>query len=484
MVSPGRNDPCTCGCKHKYKHCCGRLSQNRFERQQWIDSSGTLRGKNLALLGAAADIFDLNRPWDTIKRRLCGAQVKEFYEFIGRLWPLSTDLLPLLPEPGSSLRALYLGEYAPELIVKNVCRFGLYADEILLINPFENPNRIAEQYNPLVHPEEWVEDTLRMLFQLLAMAPWVEKGFVTFIPNPCDFDRSLFQETVKSAEQRLTARPVTTKDIDDSIFHQHAMQKLFSCPPDYIERTYREINPNATDEEVSALIKYAEAQRLSNPFLTGETMDKMPAQFITSRTGANLETGMYLCQATGAFPYTNVRYRWEEILGARDRFDSTSETWTPLTKAFQGLDFKFLDHVSSKFAYTMRQEERLSGFRAYLRKVWKAVEGSPDPGEAERFARDFKDELTQSYQQAKKEWDDIDLDLLKWFGGGGIVAGATAAVETAFSNGKLSLALPAAGFVLNSVAQLIQARVRRRNFRKTVPMSAFIDLEKEKSGLT
>jgi len=97
---------------------------------------------------------------------------------------------------------------------------------------------------------------------------------------------------------------------------------------------------------------------------------------------------------------------------------------------------------------------------------------------SERFARDFKDELTQSYHEAKKEWADIDIDLLKWFGGGGIVAGVAAA-ETAFSDGKLSLALPAAGFVLNSVVQLVQAQIKRRNFRKTVPMSAFIDLEKQ-----
>jgi hypothetical protein len=57
-----------------------------------------------------------------------------------------------------------------------------------------------------------------MLFQLLAMTPWIDKGFVTFVPNPCDFDRSLFVETLKSAEQRSKANPITRKDIDESIF--------------------------------------------------------------------------------------------------------------------------------------------------------------------------------------------------------------------------------------------------------------------------
>jgi hypothetical protein len=73
----------------------------------------------------------------------------------------------------------------PQVIIQNVCRFGLYADEIILINPFDNPNMIAEKFNPVAHPEEWIEETLKVLFQLMAMAPWVEKGFVTFIAEDC-----------------------------------------------------------------------------------------------------------------------------------------------------------------------------------------------------------------------------------------------------------------------------------------------------------
>lgn len=81
---------------------------------------------------------------------------------------------------------------------------------------------------------------------------------------------------------------------------------------------------------------------------------------------------------------------------------------------------------------------------------------------------------------AKKAWSEIDIELLKWVGGGGIVAGVGVAVS-AMTTGGLSLALPAGGFVLNSVTQLIQASMKRSNFRKSVPMSAFIDLERKKS---
>ncbi len=317
-----------------------------------------------------------------------------------------------------------------------------------------------------------------MIYQLMAMAPWVEKGFVTFIPSPGDFDRPLLMKTVQLAEERTKGNPVTDEDVDESTLKQHMMRKLLACPPDYIAQTYREMKPDATDEEVAGLIDYVEGERKRDPFLMDGTMDKLPAQFMTTRSGANLEMGLYICQTIGAFPYTNYRYRWNEILGAREQFDPTMETWTPLTKAFQNLDFKFLDLVDPKFALEMRTEERLGGFRAYLRKVWNAVGGSPDPANADALARDFSDELTQSHQDAKREWSEIDIDLLKWVGGGGVIAGAGVAVS-ALTTGGLSLALPATGFAINSVAQLLQSTMKRRNFRKTVPMSAFIDLERK-----
>lgn len=251
MASIGRNDECSCGSKQKYKLCCLKLEEGRAERQDWLTHPQSLQDKNLILLAAATDIFGLKRGWDVVKRKITPAQVNEFYQFIAGLWPLSTDLTSMLPQPDSTLRALYLGEYAPETIVKNVCRFGLYADQILLINPFGNPNNIAEKYNPIVHPDEWIEDTLKSLFQLIAMAPWVIAGFVTFIPNPGDFDPQLLLSTVKLARARTKDKPVTRRDVDQSIMKQDVMRKLLSCPAHYIERVFKETQPNATDEQVA-----------------------------------------------------------------------------------------------------------------------------------------------------------------------------------------------------------------------------------------
>ena len=171
MPQLGRNDPCHCGSNKKYKKCCLSLDEHRPERLQLVNSSQTLTDKNLALLAAAADIFGLKHPWSKVKDGMTDARIREFYRFVAGLWPVTTDHQHTMPAPDSSLRALYLGENEPEMMVENVFRFSLYADQILLINPFQNPNVLAEKYNPVLHPKEWIIQTLRIIYQLDMLAP-------------------------------------------------------------------------------------------------------------------------------------------------------------------------------------------------------------------------------------------------------------------------------------------------------------------------
>jgi hypothetical protein len=80
----------------------------------------------------------------------------------------------------------------------------------------------------------------------------------------------------------------------------------------------------------------------------------------------------------------------------------------------------------------------------------------------------FRDELSQAYNDAKAEWSAIDRDLLKW---------AAPTVAGALASGHFS-PLIAAGFAVAGIGEIIQAEMKRREFRKKVPMSVFIDLEK------
>jgi hypothetical protein len=469
MLQPGRNDPCPCGSGKKYKKCCRVLDDQRSARSELVRSSQTLKDKNLALLQATFEIFGLNRPWGKVKDGMTDAQVREFYKFVANLWPVDTDPRHVLPSPDNSLRALYLGENDPEMMLDNVFRFCLYADQILLVNPFENPNVMAEEFNPILHPGEWRIQTLRRVYQLKLLAPWIEAGLVILIPDPGDFNRALRVETWDLAATRLKGWKPSSEDVDQSMIKERTRRALLLAPRSYFERTVREINPGISDDEVRKFVEYVESDRANDPLLPNDTLDRMPAQMMASNMGANLEMGMYICHATGAFPYTNVKFRWKELLGAKQDLDATAQIWSPLTNAFQQLKFKFLQNVDSGFACSIRQEGRLEAFRSFMRKLWNTVGGEPDFSKSEALARDFRDELTGAFKQAQSKWDAIDRELMKWAAGtlaGGLAAGAFLPI------------LATSGFAVAGLGEIIQAEMKRREFRKKVPMSVFIDLER------
>ncbi len=102
------------------------------------------------------------------------------------------------------------------------------------------------------------------------------EGFVTFIPNPGEFDRPLFVKTFELAKGRTKDQPITDRDIDESTIKQQTLRKLLALPPHYIAKTYREMEPNATDEQVARLIEHVEEERRRDPFLMEGTMDELP----------------------------------------------------------------------------------------------------------------------------------------------------------------------------------------------------------------
>jgi hypothetical protein len=303
----------------------------------------------------------------------------------------------------------------------------------------------------------------------MLLTPWIEAGLVVLIPDPGDFNRQLRVKTWDLAAARLRGWRPSDEDLDQSAAMQRARKTMLLYPRSYMERMTREANPGISDEVVRKVLEQMEDERANDPLLPNDTIDRMPGQFEAGRLGANLEMGMYICQATGAFPYTNVKFRWKEILGARQDLDATAQVWSPLTNAFQQLKFKFMDKVDSRFACSIRQEGRLEGFRSFMRHLWNTVGGEPDASKSEVFARDFRDELTQAFSNAKADWDAIDRELLKW---------AVPTLGGAMATGAFSLALPVAGFAVAGVGEIIQAEMKRREFRRKVPMSVFIDLER------
>lgn len=198
------------------------------------------------------------------------------------------------------------------------------------------------------------------------------------------------------------------------------------------------------------------------------------------RYSGMLESALYICDRTGAFPYTESHTKWRDLLAASDDLPERARTWTPLTRAFQELDFHFLDNVDSHFAARIREEERLNSFRIFLRDLWAKIGGSADPNRADVLAKDFAERLTDEHRKAEEEWKKIDRDaaattapgIIGGIMGSALIVGGLSVNATAIS-ALISLAVG-----LGATAN--RAHQKRREFRVSTPMSVFVDLKRHK----
>jgi len=122
------------------------------------------------------------------------------------------------------------------------------------------------------------------------------------------------------------------------------------------------------------------------------------------------------------------------------------------------------------------EDDRLGSFRSFLRDIWKEVGGEPDPSKISNITRDFVDRLKMEKSKMEAEWQKIDQDLLKWVG----ISGGLGSLAPCILTGELSLSFSGAGLIVPSVIQLIVSYSKRKSFRKTQPMSIFMDLSRHK----
>jgi SEC-C motif len=474
-----RNELCPCGSGRKYKRCHYRKS---FPHPEEL----SLHSRNRALLNAALDIFgfsqvksekEFRRAWVNLKTKISGSQIREFYQEQSRLWTPRTNWAALMPSPDDGkLRALYLGDIRPELILKNLIRFSLYSDELLVIDPFLNPWIISPEYNPIDNPDQHKQDILKLIYFLFQVAPWIESGIVRLIPDPTDFDVPLKRETWRLAMERRADQKLATEDLEEAheIGFQEVKRALLALPDNDLLRQFEKMGKPLTEEQKKEYLDYARRELRNDPLALEQPLggNRKDGQLIAMRGGANLETALIIGSQTGAFPYTNMRTRWQEIIAARDEMSETARVWSPLTKAFQGLEFRFLNNVDAGFAQRIREDGRLSTFRGLLRKVGKGANEIKDLGALDSFARDCKDELTAEHHKAEAEWSKIDEDFRKWAGTG---------ILGAVMSGHFipNLASFAVGTTL-TIGQLFHRYLKQQQFRKLNPMSVFIDLSRYK----
>jgi SEC-C motif len=466
-----RNAPCFCGSGKKYKHC-------HYRKPFYPEREVSVHHRNIILLAAAQDTFGFSkgRSWADFKSKITGDQIRRFYEVQATLWPPETDWAAIMPPPNEELRGLYLGDIRPELTLQNLVRFSLYTDHLFVVDPFHNPWIMRPEYNPIENPDQFKMDTVNLVHFLFSVAPWIDAGLLSLIPDPGDINVKLKWATFRIARARIGDREPDERDLEEAraVGHEELRRVLLALPEEELFSLMERSGPTLTEDQKQKFLVYARRELRNDPVALEQSVadNFREGQLVPFRGGANLETALMICSITGAFPYTNMHTKWREIMEAREQMNETARAWSPLTKAFQALEFRFLNNVDTRFAQSIREDGRLESFRGLLRRIGKDATEITDLASLDSYVRDCRDALTGEYQKARAEWDKIEVSFFKRV--------ATTGGAGAFISGHLlpDIAMLSAA-TLVTLGQLWLRYFDRQQFRKNNPMSVFVDLSRK-----
>lgn len=319
----GMNDPCGCGSGKKYKKCC--RDKPKSKRTSWKTLS--IRERNLDFFRAINAILgtDSGKEWNDVRRELDEDKVKRIHELYGYTWPVDTDIFELLPKPDGQTRALYAGNLDPRttpFIVSNAC---LYFGEVLVQNPFTNPNQVNSEFSPIENPHSYLVQTLKNLLFFFQLAPLIESGHVNLFPDPSSVDPFLQREAMELAQQRSQGKRISERDVEmlKRLHEEDFQQTLCMLPKASQEHMARRADPNAPEEYVQFYLKHLEKMREGNPLVLLRddvfTGGEDGGQLISYQMAPSFELMLMIAQATGAFVVTDSHHRWGELRDACHR---------------------------------------------------------------------------------------------------------------------------------------------------------------------
>jgi hypothetical protein len=478
----GRNVLCPCGSGGKFKQCC----QGRVDWEQLVHAPTntvarhlTLHGKNMWFLGGLMEALQLNGPaksFGNFKRAFTPTAVAKIYQLSADLWPDLEDFKRVMsPESVGPTSALFTGNYEASSLQKILARHSLYSDHIYLVDPFLDYRRVAEQFNPIVHPEEHRGNAIKFSRLWLDLAPWIQARLVHFVRPLTDFVPGLNAEVLAIQRSRIESNANLKAALDAEV--KAAMNKddaasggmteyhVLSHPDEFFRDTFRK-NPSPLFKNEDEFLSYICGRRENHPFYV-DFLPGQKADFIHETSGANYELAKRMCELTGSHIITDRKFRWAEIEFDRKESGIDESAWTPFAKAMQNANLKVLEGISLEDALRLRSENRLESLRLFLRRVWKKAR-EPNDFDASN-ATSLAAELDDQIKMAREEWAKIDRDLMTWMG-----TAAAGLVATSFVG-----FMPAASVgVVGGAAAILRAGRSRADFKERFPAGFFLGRDK------
>jgi hypothetical protein len=157
----------------------------------------SLRGRNIRFATKISEALQLDRLGDSrslrdYKAAFTAKAVRAIHEAVMEVWPPDLDIMRTLSlGGGNDVSGLYVGDYDLDYISRALVRHSIYANKILVVDPFVYPASVKDEFNPILNPDQYRAQTLRNVNFYFTLMPWIEAGIVQIIRTPADFDPAL-----------------------------------------------------------------------------------------------------------------------------------------------------------------------------------------------------------------------------------------------------------------------------------------------------
>lgn len=472
----GRNDYCPCGSGKKYKACClGKRDWETILSRPDFAMHLSLRGKNMFFLSAVAELLGIDPndgaiDWASVKNRISEDHVHSIHLLLQSLWLNKDDLRRTLLSETDGLSGLYSGHYTPEAMTSSIARHALYSESILVFDPFIFPGSVRPQYDPVLHPEQYVSHTIKCLYIWFSMAPWIHAGVLKFIRSPTDFDPALRIQSLHEEKDRF-ARHWELRDLMEKI---KANINIRSGEIGWITEYFMLAHPNSvvnevltkggfSQKDINEFMRYRERMKKDHPYYT----ERRQNEIHVTKMGECYGISKRVAEISGSFLVTDNDFRWKMIEIDRRESGVDDSAWEPFSRTISKAPLKILENITLDDCLRLRKDGLLHRMRSFLRRVWAVarIGGDGSRGTAEQFAAELEHEVAL----AEQEWQRIDTRLLKWFG-----AETATALALTPQIGLANVAWLAASLATAGIANVIGSSVERRTLPKRMPGAFFL----------
>lgn len=368
------------------------------------------------------DLFGVKKSknWDDIAKNISIEKIKQTYRTFAEIFPRKYNYVEELKKCKQSFTSIHFGDIKARKIIDEVVRFSLYSDKIIVFHPIQNPVITNQRIDPRKNPRYWLLDFLDALYFYIVIHKWVKAGIVKLIISPYEYDfelRDNLDQVVQKRVNKLDKKKYT--DIGKNLILENlAEQFSFSYKnksKEYISNELLKIEkPKFSKEDAEEFAEFiVKGASNVNPLYNKLNIPLKGAMLAPMRGGGPLESILMVSDLTDGNIYTPSDFHWQQINEyGLDNF------WIKANRLYSKIPLNFLNNVDTSFALELRKDDRLSGVRLQLKKIYSELNGIKIDNLSELKMKELQEGFMEEIKKAEAEWNDIqrvaDLSRKNW----------------------------------------------------------------------